>query len=240
MQDEGINPLTREPMPLIRRFGMRLAWWRRDRQLTSMALGRRLGCSGTYVLNWESGLKPPPARDSAIGQRLYGMVELPRPTAYEQFLWAMWSTPYQRDLILMVKELGAAYFQVQRSGLLEPIWQDVWGDVETDRELGQRMQALELENPGDAIDWLMACCTTLTFDFERRIQEPVLFADEPTPVDPMEMLIGHLPPEPPRPVTEYHGRIVASLRWPIPSDSPHVRLRNTANLSIMLHNAWDR
>ena len=168
MESEQVSEIV-QVRAFDRRFGIRLRDWRNQRGLASASLGVQLGCSGTYVLNWESGLKPPPDRESAIGRRLYHMEDAPEPpAAVEDFLWAIFGL-YRRSLLYFAKLLAAAYVG---SDVLPPalgsIWHDVWEDAETCAEVRQRMEALSERTPGPIIDWLMACCTGFTFDFTAR------------------------------------------------------------------------
>jgi len=73
--------------PTYRRFGLRLRVWRSANSLTLKQLALKIQGSDSYLVGIEGGIKPPPLPDTAIGHRLYGVINA-EPLPQEHFLWA--------------------------------------------------------------------------------------------------------------------------------------------------------
>jgi len=164
-----------------RRFGRRLKTWRTEAKgYSARQLAAQLKASDSYLLQIESGLKPPPDPQSVIGRTLYAVV--PGPTAYEQFLWAM-----LKIAEVTVRHLALATLQVYRvtadaeveasatptllSNFSPPLACD---PTELIDALGGPTQAVDemlyeklaMVDAGVVIDWLLQTSFALAFVFE--------------------------------------------------------------------------
>ncbi|PSR26028.1 MAG: hypothetical protein C7B43_15290 [Sulfobacillus benefaciens] len=251
-----------------RRFGTRLRDYRTQHRITSATLARQAECSGTYVLYWEQGLKPPPAHNSAIGQRLYRSVGM-TPSAYELFLWDLFTTSLAPELRTFSRLLSHIFADAEQwPAPLYDVWADVWcGEPPVVTKAPSAKESLHaLTHPdeirwitpdctaskpdseitdGGHVDWLMASCYALEFDFTRISHD---FGDEVSEarsgddggwLEYETLLAASYALRPTGSGTRQAGRLIGHLRWPVPESSRFKFLRGHTHVSVDLMHAWD-
>lgn len=168
------------------RFGVALRRWRQRQGWSAKSLGHRIGASGTYVLFWEQGTKPPPHPDSVIGRACYALVGFaPSPT--ERRWWQWWTVDARA-----VRTLAQAVAQrVEYAGTAEQrlAWQDSLPR--------KRTAALEaFGDPGPSLDWLIGWVTHVAWAFADT-GAATLSATVRSLADPVVVCLSDAAPDPP-------------------------------------------